>query len=258
MHSEILEIIMKTIFKKYDKHAIVALPRVIFEGEIKVIDHPEDVEAAIDFLLSQDILGIDTETRPSFKRGVSYEVCLLQVSTEDVCFLFRLNYVGMHPAIIRFLTDKKVPKIGLSWHDDLNQLHKRADFEPGNFIEIQDMAKDLGLIDMSLQKIYANLFHQKISKAQRLSNWEVTELKDSQKIYAATDAWACIQLYKEFNKLNETHDYVLIEPKIEEPQTDASQAESQSASQVESHAEFHVESQVKPQVELISQSKASS
>lgn len=106
---------------------------------------------------------------------------MLQVSTEDVCFLFRLNYVGMHPAIIRFLTDKKVPKIGLSWHDDLNQLHKRADFEPGNFIEIQDMAKDLGLIDMSLQKIYANLFHQKISKAQRLSNWEVTELKDSQK-----------------------------------------------------------------------------
>ena len=194
----------------------------------------------------------------TFKRGVSYEVCLLQVSTEDVCFLFRLNYVGMHPAIIRFLTDKKVPKIGLSWHDDLNQLHKRADFEPGNFIEIQDMAKDLGLIDMSLQKIYANLFHQKISKAQRLSNWEVTELKDSQKIYAATDAWACIQLYKEFNKLNETHDYVLIEPKIEEPQADASQTESQPAFQVESHAEFHVESQVKPQVELISQSKASS
>ena len=166
--------------------------------------------------------------------------------------------MGIHPAIIRFLTDKKVPKIGLSWHDDLNQLHKRADFEPGNFIEIQDMAKDLGLIDMSLQKIYANLFHQKISKAQRLSNWEVTELKDSQKIYAATDAWACIQLYKEFNKLNETHDYVLIEPKIEEPQADASQTESQPASQVESHAEFHVESQVKPQVELISQSKASS
>ena len=151
----------------------------------------------------------------------------------------------MHPAIIRFLTDKKVPKVGLSWHDDLNQLHKKAEFEPGNFIEIQDMAKDLGLIDMSLQKIYANLFHQKISKSQRLSNWEVSELKDSQKIYAATDAWACIQLYKEFNKLNETHDYVLIEPKIVEPQA-------------ESQAEFHVESQAEPQVELVSQSKASS
>ena len=159
----------------------------------------------------------------------------------------------MHPAIIRFLTDKKVPKVGLSWHDDLNQLHKKAEFEPGNFIEIQDMAKDLGLIDMSLQKIYANLFHQKISKSQRLSNWEVSELKDSQKIYAATDAWACIQLYKEFNKLNETHDYVLIEPKIVEPQ-----AESQVESQAESHAEFQVESQAEPQVELVSQSKASS
>ena len=119
------------------------------------------------------------------------------------------------------------------------------------------MAKDLGLIDMSLQKIYANLFHQKISKSQRLSNWEVSELKDSQKIYAATDAWACIQLYKEFNKLNETHDYVLIEPKIVEPQAE-SQVESQVESQAESHAEFHVESQAEPQVELVSQSKASS
>lgn len=82
-----------------------------------------------------------------------------------------------------------------------------------------------------------------------MSNWEVSELKDSQKIYAATDAWACIQLYKEFNKLNETHDYVLIEPKIVEPQAE---------SQAESHAEFQVESQAEPQVELISQSKASS
>lgn len=216
MQSEICEIIMKTIFKKYDKHAIAQLPRVFFEGTIKVVDTPEEVEGAVEFLLGQNILGVDTETRPSFKKGVQYEVCLLQVSTLDVCYLFRLNKVGMHPAIIKLLTDTKVPKIGLSWHDDLHQLHRRAEFEPGLFIEIQDLAKEFGIDDMSLQKLYANLFHQKISKSQRLSNWEGSELRDSQKLYAATDAWACIRLYNEFLRLKGSNDYELVAPVKEE------------------------------------------
>lgn len=209
---------MKTIFKKYDKHAIQGLPRATFPGEIKVVDKLEEVEAAVEYLLSQEILGVDTETRPSFKKGVSYEVCLLQVSTLDVCFLFRLNMIGMHPAVLRLLTDTKVPKIGLSWHDDLHQLHKKADFVPGWYIDIQEVAHDFGIADMSLQKLYANLFHQKISKSQRLSNWEIAELRDAQKLYAATDAWACIQLYNEFLALKASGDYMLIEPVIEEPE----------------------------------------
>ena len=214
---------MKTIFKKYDKHAISKLPRVIFGGEIKVIDTPEEVDGAVDFLLGQKVLGVDTETRPSFKRGVQYEVCLLQVSTEDVCYLFRLNKIGMHPAILRLLTDKTVPKIGLSWHDDLHQLHRRAEFEPGLFVEIQDMSKELGIDDLSLQKLYANLFHQKISKNQRLSNWEGSELRDAQKLYAATDAWACVQLYHEFLRLKKEQDYELVEPEEDETPVEASE-----------------------------------
>lgn len=207
---------MKTIFKKYDKHAVAALPRVIFQGEIRVVDTPENVEAAVDDLLGQEILGVDTETRPSFKRGVSYEVGLLQVSTLQVCYLFRLNRIGMHPAILRLLSDTKVPKIGLSWHDDLRQLHRRAEFEPGYFVELQEIASHFGVADMSLQKLYANLFHQKISKAQRLSNWDAAELRDSQKVYAATDAWACIRLYQEFLALQQSNDYVIVEPVVEE------------------------------------------
>lgn len=202
---------MKTIFKKFDKRTIVTLPRVTFPGEIKVIENEEDAEAAVDFLLSQEILGVDTETRPSFKKGVAFIVALLQVSTLDVCYLFRLNKLGLSPSVIRLLTDKKVPKIGLSWHDDLLQLHKRADFKAGYFIELQEVAKKFGIKDLSLQKLYANLFHQKISKAQRLSNWEASELRDSQQLYAATDAWCCINLYEEFERLKREGDYELDE-----------------------------------------------
>lgn len=202
---------MKIIFTKFDKKSINSLPRILFPGKIVLVDKAEDTEEAVNFLLSQPILGVDTETRPSFSKGRGFQVSLLQVSTHDVCYLFRLHLTGITPAIIRFLEDKMVPKVGLSWHDDLLQLHKRAEFKAGYFVELQDEAKKFGLQDMSLQKLYANLFHQKISKAQRLSNWEASELKDSQQAYAATDAWCCIKLYEELLRLKREGDYELDE-----------------------------------------------
>lgn len=200
----------KTLYNKYNKKLIPSLPTVSFNGRIIVILTAGETEKAVDYLLSRPILGVDTETRPSFKKGFQYKVSLLQVSTEDTCFLFRLNHTGMTPAIIRFLEDKTVPKIGLSWHDDLNGLHKLADFTPGRFIDLQNHVREIGIEDMSLQKLYANMFGQRISKRMQLSNWERDILDDKQKQYAATDAWACIMLYKELTRLEETHEYELI------------------------------------------------
>ena len=204
----------KVIYSKFDKHNIHELPRAVFDGRIIVINTAAEAEKAVGFLLSQDILGVDTETKPSFKKGRSHEVALLQVSTHDTCFLFRLNLTGMTPAIIRLLEDVNVTKVGLSLHDDMNSLHKRADFTPGKFIDLQKHVGELGVEDLSLQKLYANFFHQKISKSVRLSNWETDVLSDSQKLYAATDAWACINIYEELCRLEKTGDYQLI--KIDE------------------------------------------
>ena len=203
---------MKIIFTSFDKKTVNSLPRVLFPGKVIVIDKAEDTDAAVDYLLQQDVLGVDTETRPSFSKGHHYQVSLLQVSSRTRCYLFRLHHTGMTPAIIRFLEDTKVPKVGLSWHDDLLQLHRRCEFKAGYFVELQDVAKDFGIKDMSLQKLYANLFHMKISKAQRLSNWEQTILRDAQKLYAATDAWTCIKIYEELQRLSRDGDYELVEP----------------------------------------------
>lgn len=218
----------KTIYNKFDKHAISALPRVTFPGRIITITSPGETEEAVDYLLSQDILGVDTETRPAFHKGKPYKVSLLQVSTRDTCFLFRLHLTGMTPAIIRLLEDVKVPKIGLSWHDDIHMLSERTDFKPGYFIDLQNIAPQLGIKDLSLQKLYANLFGQKISKSQRLSNWEADTLKDAQKLYAATDAWTCINLYEEMKNLLETGNYQLIEVPEPELQLKATVLEAKS------------------------------
>ena len=200
----------KTIYHKYDKQRIADLPRVLFEGRIVVILTESEAQKAVDYLLSQPILGVDTETRPSFKKGRANKVALLQVASHEVCFLFRLNQLGISPAVKRLLEDKKVPKIGLSWHDDLNMLHKSGDFETGYFIDLQNHVREIGVEDLSLQKLYANFFGQKISKRERLTNWEADILNDKQKQYAATDAWACIMLYEELMRLEETGDYELI------------------------------------------------
>ena len=209
----------KILYSKYDKSKIQTLPRVVFEGRIVVVLTAAEAEKAVDYLLTQPILGVDTETRPSFRKGRVNQVALLQVATHDVCFLFRLNLIGMASAVIRLLEDTKVPKIGLSLHDDLMMLERRGSFKRGNFIDLQQKVKEIGVEDMSLQKLFANFFGQRITKREQLSNWEIDILKDKQKVYAATDAWTCILLYEELIRLEQTGDYELI--KVEnEVQTD--------------------------------------
>ena len=187
---------MKKIYSKFDKQLISQLPQVLFEGRIETLLSESEAEKAVDYLLRQDIIGFDTETKPMFKAGRQNEVALLQVSSRDICFLFRLNHIGMPPCIVRLLSDSSNTKVGLSWHDDIRMLKRRAEFTPGNFIELQEMVSDFGIKDLSLQKLYANIFGQKISKTQRLSNWEADILTEPQKRYAATDAWACVMLYQ--------------------------------------------------------------
>uniref|UniRef100_UPI004028BB28 3'-5' exonuclease n=1 Tax=Prevotella sp. TaxID=59823 RepID=UPI004028BB28 len=205
---------------KFDKSIINSLPLVTFPGKIIVVLNEYEAERAVEYLLSCDVLGVDTETRPAFRKGNNHKVALLQVATRKECFLFRLNHLGLPKSLLRLLSNKQVPMVGLSWHDDLMSLHRREQFEPGWFIDIQDIIGNLGIVDKSLQKLYANLFGEKISKRQRLTNWEADVLTDRQKEYAAIDAWACIKLYDEIMNLLATKEYELEVVPEEKPAAD--------------------------------------
>ena len=196
---------MKQIKKTITKAEIAAMPKVLFPGRIFVIYTESEAEKAVAYLKDQRIVGVDTETRPSFKRGTTHKVALLQISTQDTCFLFRLNRIGMPDSLQEFLMSDTL-KIGLSLKDDFNSLRKREDVHPdrGNWIELQDYVGRFGIADRSLQKIFANLFGQKISKSQRLSNWEAEVLSEGQKLYAAPDPWACVEIYNCLTELERT------------------------------------------------------
>ena len=200
----------KLIQNKVDKKTIATFPTVSFPGKIVVVLSASEAERAVDFLLTQPVLGFDTETRPSFKKGIQHKCSLLQVSTSNCCFLFRLNYIGLCPAIKRLLEDTTVTKVGLAWSNDAHGLHQLGDFQMGTFVDLQDMARKLGIEDQSLAKLYANVFGERISKRQQLTNWERDVLDEAQKRYAATDAWACVQLYIEFKRMMELDDYQLV------------------------------------------------
>lgn len=206
---------MKQLKKTIAKAEVAAMPKVLFPGRIFVIYTESDAEKAVAFLKDQHMVGVDTETRPSFRRGTTHKVALLQVATQDTCFLFRLNRIGMPDSLQEFLMSDTL-KIGLSLKDDFNSLRKRENVHPdrGNWLELQDYVSRFGIADKSLQKIFANLFGQKISKSQRLSNWEADVLTEGQKLYAATDAWACVQIYNYLTELERTGEYEIIK---EEP-----------------------------------------
>ncbi len=179
-----------------DKQVVNQMPPVNFPGRIHVINAISQVKSAVTALEKSPIVGFDTETKPCFRRGERHNVALLQLSTHTDAFLFRLNKTGIPLPLKHFLEDTHSIKVGLSTTDDFHQLARVSDLHPGGFIELQQMVKQYSITDMSLQKIFAILFHQKISKGQQLSNWEAPQLSEAQQRYAAIDAWACLCIYE--------------------------------------------------------------
>ena len=206
----------KTYADSITSEAVNLLPTGSFPGEIVVVDRSELIADACAYLSECDVIGFDTETRPSFTKGQSHKVALLQVSSEKDCFLFRLNLTGLTLPIISLLESPSVTKVGLSLRDDFMMLHKRAPFEQRACIELQEYVRMFGIQDKSLQKIYGILFGEKISKSQRLSNWEAEHLTEPQKQYAATDAWACLNIYNRLQELKISGDYELAPDETEE------------------------------------------
>jgi ribonuclease D len=171
------------------------LPVETFQGKIIVIDHAKEVHEACNYLSHRSALGFDTETKPTFKRGQIHKVALMQLSTEEECFLFRLNRIGYPAELEALMSNRTVRKIGLSLRDDFAAIKRRSVKTPENFTDLQDFVDTFGIEDNSLQKIYAILFGRKISKSQRVSNWEAATLTPAQQSYAAIDAWACLRIY---------------------------------------------------------------
>jgi ribonuclease D len=171
------------------------LPIGGWEGETILIDKPEDVAPAIQEINKETIIGIDTETRPAFKKGVVYKISLIQIATRDCVYLFRINLVGMSEGLIKLFESEEIMKVGIDLHYDINHLQHSKRFTAKNVIELNSYCKQKGFLVMGLRKLSAIILGIRISKRQQTSNWEAETYTPAQIRYAATDAWACRELF---------------------------------------------------------------
>ncbi len=171
------------------------LPSAHFDGRIIIVDNEAQIEAVYRDLSSQTIIGFDTETRPSFKAGVTYKVSLLQLSTPQRCYLIRLCRTKLHPSLLKILSNPNIKKIGADVAGDIRSLLALRNFKERGFIDLQQMVAYWGVEEKSLRKMSALVLGERVSKAQRLSNWEASTLTPQQQMYAATDAWVCLKIY---------------------------------------------------------------
>lgn len=181
------------------KEEINELPIDKFKGTVFYLDNKENLQEALSHFTDAKVLGFDTETRPSFKKGKVNKVSLLQLSTKDKAMIIRLNKIGLPKEIVQILANPKVYKIGVAINDDISGLRKLYGFEPAGFIDLQSYVNKYGIEDNALKKITAIVLGFKISKRQQTSNWEAEQLSQAQIEYAATDAWVCHEIYTRLN-----------------------------------------------------------
>ncbi|MGQ8335435.1 3'-5' exonuclease [Sunxiuqinia sp. A32] len=177
------------------KEDLAELPLSSFEGEIILVEDYDVMMDAVKYLRTFSAIGFDTETKPSFKRGQVNQVALLQLSTNDKAFLFRLKKLGLPNELKELMVDSSIQKVGVAIRDDVKALQKLNYFEAGGFVELQDEVKDFGIQNFSLKKMAGIVLGVRISKSQRLTNWEAT-LSEAQQNYAATDAWVALEIYQ--------------------------------------------------------------
>jgi ribonuclease D len=171
-----------------------------FEGRIVVVNNFDNFHEAINELRNSRILGFDTETRPSFRKGKKNKVSLLQLANSEIACLFRLNRIGLPDELTSILSDPEIIKAGVAIHDDIKFLKGIKNFKPEGFIDLQGYVKDFGIQSSGLKKITAIVLGFRISKRQQVTDWEAPALSEAQQIYAATDAWVSYEIYKKLNE----------------------------------------------------------
>ena len=171
-----------------------------FKGEIIVVEDIETFKSVLPRLKNTNILGFDTETRPVFVKGKRNKVSLIQLATNNLAVLIRINKIGVPDDLMNLLSDSSIIKAGVALRDDLRFLSRVRKFTPAGFIDLQSFVKKFGIESSGLKKLTAIVLGFRISKSQQTTNWEAESLSEAQQVYAATDAWVCFEIYSKLMK----------------------------------------------------------
>ena len=178
-----------------DKAQIAALPLGWFPGTIRVVDTPVAVADALTALGEVSVVGLDTETRPSFRRGEWHPVAVLQLASADQAVLVQLHWAGMPAPLRDLLESERIAKATQAPADELRSLRKLYGVHPRGIVDVGRIVRDAGFTPSSVRAQAAHFLGIRISKSAQVSNWAARRLTPAQQRYAATDAWVCRQSY---------------------------------------------------------------
>ena len=182
--------------KQISEEQIQELELRAFEGEVVFLTTLEEAQEAAQRMKEAGMVGIDTETKPTFKKGVTHKVALLQLGLEDTVYMVQLIHVGLLKPIAAILNDPKIIKVGIGTRDDVRTLKRDYGCTPKNVVDLNILAKSRGFKSIGAKKLTAIVLGFRIAKGGWRSNWEHKKLTESQISYAATDAWICHQIYR--------------------------------------------------------------
>jgi predicted GIY-YIG superfamily endonuclease len=181
--------------RAFSKEEINDLPLSQFEGEIRLIKKRSEVDEAVELLRTEPVIGFDTESKPSFKKGCMYPPALLQLGIPSTVFIFQLSCMPLCGPLRELLADPSIVKTGVAVWDDIRGLQRLSDFTEGGFMDLGDVSRELGMRTNGLRNLAANLLGVRISKSAQRSNWGRHRLSRQQITYAATDAWISRELH---------------------------------------------------------------
>jgi len=183
------------------KEVINDLPLSRYDGPIVLVSTPGEMNVAVAELRKEKILGFDTETRPSFRRGKSYPPALLQLGGADKVYLFQLLKLENLTPVLDILADPGIVKVGVAIRDDVRKLRESQDFKPAGFVELADITHKLEIVNTGLRSLAGIFLGVRISKGAQVSNWSRDHLTEAQTVYAATDAWISREVYMRLREL---------------------------------------------------------
>jgi len=178
------------------KEELQTLPLFNHSGRYVLIETVPAALKAVEELKKSTILGFDTETRPSFRKGEFYHVALLQLANHDCCYLFRLNKIPLSSEIVSLLVDEKITKVGVAIRDDIIALQKMHKFTPGGFLDLAEKTRISRSISLSLRSLCGMYLGQRLSKGAKVTNWESPTLSEAQARYAANDAFVSLLIFE--------------------------------------------------------------
>jgi len=188
--------------KSISREEMSELPIRRYEGSIHLVAAPADLQRAMQDIGRESVVGFDTETRPAFKRGESYLPSLVQFATADAVYLLQVQQQDYSVAMREIFSSERIIKAGVSVADDLRNLKRLFEFEARAVVDLGTVAKRHGLKQTGVRNLAGIFLGTRIPKGAKTSNWAARRLTPQQIAYAATDAWACRELYLRFRQLN--------------------------------------------------------